>query len=356
LRVTVEDGYRIEEGFFNVMIGASPVLLQGLIVKKAEAVGKLPIMLYTHGSTPSMEKRQAMAPRGLKDVNLRLVRDYARRGWLGVFVLRRAYGESDGPDAVTGFKCETSTPSFQDGMDAAADDLQATLNYVGRREDADADRMMVLGVSGGGAAAVALGARNVPGLKVVVNVSGGLALSNCDKNSDRLVEAMRYYGTRSKIPNLWYYAKTDSIFPEQTVVKMRAAFLEGGAYAKLVHYPNLIIAPSTDGHNLWARQTSMIMLDVDGFLRKHKLPTWDYSQVKALVDEHGLKRWASFIELYVAAPGYKALAKSTTGDFLADTYASDTIEHARERAVAVCQQRNPGHTCKVIDPRESRNN
>jgi dienelactone hydrolase len=352
LHTTVEDGYRIEEGFFNVTIGISPVLLQGLIVKKADAVGKLPIMLYTHGSTPSMETRQAMTPRGVKDVNLRLVRDYARRGWLGVVVLRRAYGQSDGPDPATGYKCDRSAPSFQDGMDAAADDLEATLNFVGRREDADANRIMALGVSGGGGAVVALSARNVPGLKVVVNVSGGFALLNCDKNADRLVEAIRNYGAKSRVPNLWYYAKTDSIFPEQTVVKMRAAFLEGGAYAKLVHYPALVIAPGMDGHNLWGKQTSMIMLDIDGFLRTHDLPTWDYSEARALVEKHGIKRWAHSIELYAAAPGYKALAKSTTGDFVADVYASDTLEHAKKQAVTVCQQRHPGHLCTVIDPPE----
>src|SRR5262249_35013525 len=102
LHRTIEDGYLVEEGFFRVTIGASPVLLQGLIVKRADAVGKLPIMLYTHGSTPSMETRQAMTPREVKDVNLRLARDEAGGGGRGVIVLRRDYGQSDGPDPATG--------------------------------------------------------------------------------------------------------------------------------------------------------------------------------------------------------------------------------------------------------------
>jgi hypothetical protein len=46
--------------------------------------------------------------------------------------------------------------------------------------------------------------------------------------------------------------------------------------------------------------------------------TWDYSEAKALVEKHGIKRWAHSIELYTAAPGYKALAKSTTSDFVAN--------------------------------------
>ena len=54
--------------------------------------------------------------------------------------------------------------------------------------------------------------------------------------------------------------------------------------------------------------------------------------------------------------GYKALAKSTTGDFIAYIYAAFTLELAKERAVAICQQRHPGHTCKIIDPPESHGN
>jgi hypothetical protein len=82
LHLTVEEGYRIEEGFFDVNIRGTHFLLQGLIVKKADAGGKLPIMLFAHGTTPSMKDRQEMTPRGIKDANLRLVRDYGGAvGW-----------------------------------------------------------------------------------------------------------------------------------------------------------------------------------------------------------------------------------------------------------------------------------
>jgi hypothetical protein len=117
LKVTVEEGYRVEEGFFMVTIRDRSYFLQGLIVRKVDAVGKLPIMLYTHGATGSQKERQAMTPRGPKDANLRMVRDYTRRGWLGAFVLRRGYGESDGPEPVTGMACEKENPSYHDWMD-----------------------------------------------------------------------------------------------------------------------------------------------------------------------------------------------------------------------------------------------
>src|SRR5262249_58577757 len=110
--------------------------------------------------------------------------------------------------------------------------------------------------------------------------------------AERIIGAMRSYGTTAKIPNLWYYAKTDKLMPEQTVIEMREAFLAGGAYGKLVHYPELI-DPNTntevDGHQLWSKLTSTIMLDVDGYLRSRGLPTWDYAEIKALAEKNGIK-------------------------------------------------------------------
>src|SRR5262245_22401369 len=194
-------------------------------------------MLFTHGTLASPKGRQEMTPRGVKDANLRMVRDYARRGWLGVFVLRRGYGQSDGPAHIVSVKCDTAHPTYQDFINADADDLEATLAFIGQREDADASRVVAFSASGGGAAVVALGARNSPGLQLVVDVSGGLKLSNCTaaSNHERLVAAMRDYGTTSRVTNLWYYAKNDRTFPEDTVAEMRTAFLEAGAYARLIN-------------------------------------------------------------------------------------------------------------------------
>jgi len=121
LRSTVEDGYRVEEGFLRTKINDRLVLLQALIVKKTDEAGKLPIMLFTHGTIASPKGRQEMTPRGVKDANLRMVRDYARRGWLGVFVLRRGYGQSDGPAHIVSVKCDTAHPTYQDFINADAD-------------------------------------------------------------------------------------------------------------------------------------------------------------------------------------------------------------------------------------------
>jgi dienelactone hydrolase len=354
IKVSDEEGFRIEEGFLRVKINNRLVLLQGLVVKKADAAGKLPIMIITHGTNPSARARQEMTPRGTKDGDLRLLRAYAQRGWLAVYALRRGYGQSDGPIPVAVTKCDGSSPTVQEFFDADADDLEAVVTYIGQREDADPDRIMAFGVSGGGAAVVALSARNIPGLKVIINVSGGLRTIGCSdaQNHERLIAAARHYGTKSKVPNLWYYAETDEYAPGPTAAEMRSAFLEGGAYARLTHYGK-IIDPMTDkevdGHQLWSKQRVQIMVDIDNYVRSAGLPTWDINEAKRLAEK--IKVPADRLEGYLAVPGYKALAQSTNAG-LRFYYGAATLELAKDGALTACRKSNPENICRVVDPPE----
>jgi dienelactone hydrolase len=357
MKVSTEEGYRIEEGFLRVKINGRLNLLQGIIVKKPDANVRLPIMVSTHGTLSSAKERQELIPRGAKDGDLRLLRAYAQRGWLAVYILRRGYGQSDGPIPIPITKCDGSSPTVQDFFDADADDLEAALAYIGRREDADTSRVMMLGVSGSGLAVVALGARNIPGLKVIVNISGGLRTVGCNdaQNNERLVEAARHYGAKSRVPNLWYYAETDSVAPGPTVAGMRSAFLEGGGYAKLTHYGKItdsVTGKEVDGHQLWPKRRVQIMVDIDNYMRGSGLPTWDINEAKRLSEK--IKASASSLEGYLAAPDYKALAQSTTNNAaLGYFYGAATLEIAREGAITACKQYNPGHTCKIADPPEN---
>jgi len=354
MKVINEEGYRVEEGFFRTKINDRLTLLQGIIVKKADATGKLPIMLATHGTLGSAKERQELTPRGVNDGDLRLLRAYAQRGWLAVYVLRRGYGQSDGPIPIPVTKCDGSSPTAQEFFDADADDLQATLAYIEQREDADTSRITTLGVSGSGLAVVALSARNIPGLKVIVNISGGLRITGCSnaQNYERLVDAARHYGTKSRVPNLWYYAETDNYAPGPTVAEMRSAFLEGGGYAKLTHYGKItdtVTGNEVDGHQLWSKRRVQIMIDIDNYMRSNGLPTWDINEAKRIAEKISVA--ANSLEGYLAAPGYKALAQSTTNTAgLGYFYGAATLEIAREGAITACKKYNPGHTCKIVDP------
>ena len=113
----------------------------------------MPVALITHGKSANltdMLESKAADYAGS-------ARDLARRGWLSVVVMRRGFGQSDGPMPVD-MTCDTT--SFANRFAADADDLQGAMDIVVKRPDADPDRAIAIGVSAGGAAVMAFAARN----------------------------------------------------------------------------------------------------------------------------------------------------------------------------------------------------
>src|ERR1043166_8258925 len=156
----------------------------------ASATGRLPVALITHGKPATTGRVLDVHATSLTGQ----ARDLARRGWLAAVVVRRGYGQSDGPLRVA-VSCRS--PSFADRFAAEAEDLQGALEFIARRADADATRVIAIGASAGGAAVTALSALNPPNLLGVVNVSGGLRMEACPAD-DALVAAFKQLGRKSR--------------------------------------------------------------------------------------------------------------------------------------------------------------
>jgi dienelactone hydrolase len=321
----------------HVTIGRRVVRLETLTVKRAGTAGRLPIALIAHGK-PTTQGR--MSDRHA-DEYLPQARDLARRGWLAVVVMRRGFGNSDGPQPVP-LSCASG--SLVERFDADADDMQATLATVAQRPDADATRVIAIGVSAGGAAVMSLSARNPPGLRAAINVSGGLRFNSCPKE-DLLVAAFGDYGARSRVPSLWIYAENDSYFGPDLVHRMRAAFREAGGDSKLVMFE----AESYDGHQLFGNGRGRMkwLPELDGFLRYLKLPTWTQQDVTALMQKAGAKETSrGTVERYLAAPSEKALTRVRGGGSLAHAYGWRSMEDARRQALEYCKRAKAA--CEVI--------
>jgi dienelactone hydrolase len=324
-----------EPAYFRVTIEGRTVRLQGMTVKRPDAPEKLPIALITHGKPPNQAGMLDLQPTHLAG----LARDLARRGWLAVIVLRRGFGQSDGPMPRPATCASTS---LSERFSADADDLQATLELISQRSDADGTRAIAIGVSAGGAAVSALAARNPKNLIGVINVSGGLRFKSCSKD-DALVAAYRAFGATSRIPNLWLYAKNDSLFGPDLVDRMHNAFLDGGGDVKLVMYDPF----GTDGHSLFQNGRYQWMMELDSFLRFRKLPTWQPRDVDALMQKLDSKN-RDFVEKYLAAPSQRAIARSTTSDYLHMSWGFATIELARARALEGCRKQKPDEQCTLV--------
>src|SRR5262245_34679018 len=158
----------VEDTFLSVNIKGEPYRLQALVVKEAGANKKLPVVMITHGQAAELEQREQVTPRAYQY----LAREFARRGWLAVVVVRRGFGHSEGKQPYFVRGCENG--NFGALFEDQDGGLEAAMQAVGRRHDADINEVVALGVSVGGGTVLSLGARNPAGLKAVINFSGGI--------------------------------------------------------------------------------------------------------------------------------------------------------------------------------------
>jgi pimeloyl-ACP methyl ester carboxylesterase len=328
-----------ERQYLRVRIGGRDVRLEALFVKRTDAAGRLPIAFFNHGRPPV--RNMALDQSLLHDPGINAIADIARRGWLVVAISRRGYGSSDGPNQSDG-PCAADT--FMSWMNADADDIEASIGAVTQRTDADPARMIVIGESAGGAAALALGARQIPGLAAVIDLAGGEHLSGCAVINDAIPADFRALGARSRVPNLWIFARNDLNHPLDQIETMRAAFTASGADLKLV----LLEPIGEDGHTGLGSTAGRArwLAELDMFLRSHNLPTWPLSNVDVVVQR---LQWPqtlhSYVQAYLTAPGEKALAR-TPGTQNSSYRTAATLEEARKLALDACQQK--GERCTIV--------
>jgi pimeloyl-ACP methyl ester carboxylesterase len=329
-----------ERQYIRVKIDGKDVRLEAVFVKRSDARGRLPVAFFNHGR-PAFRGMTLDQSLTVNDPGINPLADIARRGWLVVAIHRRGYGLSDGP-MQSDSPCAADT--FISWMNADADDIQASIAAVAKRSDADPTRMIAIGESAGGAASVALGARNPPGLAAVINIAGGEHLSGCAVVHDSIPVDFANLGSRSRIPNLWVFAKNDLNHPLDQIEVMRAAFTGAGADLKLA----LLEPIGDDGHTGLSSNIGrgQWLVEIDNFLRAHNLPTWPISNVDAVLQK---LQWPqssrAYVQAYLAAPGEKAFAR-TPGKQNASYRTAPTLEGARKLALDACQQK--GDPCTIV--------
>jgi hypothetical protein len=115
---------------------------------------------------------------------------------------------------------------------------------------------------------MALGTRELPGVRGLINFAGGL---RDDSNScgwrSALVSAFAEYGSQNKVPSLWMYGQNDSLFSPELVARMHDAFEQAGGKAMLVEYAAFKrdshgMLASRDGEKVWLGDTMRFLEQV----------------------------------------------------------------------------------------------
>ncbi len=273
--------------------------------------------------------------------SLRQARDLADRGWMAVSFVRRGFGRSDGPFPQL---ANCNTLKLADQFNADADETQAVAEILRQRPDVDPTRMIAVGVSAGGMAALAYASRNPAGLKAIVNLSGGLRMSSCEeKGSESLVAAVKDLAGRSRVPQLWVYADNDQLFPLALVNRMHEAALAAGANVRRISIAKL----EPDGHAVFHANNGrrVWLAEMDRSLRQWELPTFNPADVAPWLKAiDGATR--NVMERYQADPGHKALVYSPAQKTFWWRFAVPTEADAIANARKDCEAK--AKDCKVM--------
>jgi dienelactone hydrolase len=317
-RIALDDDVYLPTAGLNEQIIRVPVDAAGSVtlettIYKPDGPGPFPMIVFNHGKIPGDPRTQERSD------PLPFAREFVRRGYVVVAPNRQGFGHSGGTYQQDG--CDVK----RNGIDQAGD-VAATINYMSKQPYVDATHIVVAGTSHGGLATIAYGPDAAPGVRALINFSGGLRQDACDDWQGNLTRAFGAYGEKTRVPSLWLYGDNDSVWTAPLVAGMYAAYAAHGASAKMVDFGNY----KNDAHRLVGDRDGVHVWwpAVEAFLARVGMPTGvqyrvaDPSMPKAsgfaavdavdsvpYVDEAGRNGYRNFLHQYPS----RAFAVSDTG-------------------------------------------
>ncbi|OLL33397.1 hypothetical protein BTH42_01425 [Burkholderia sp. SRS-W-2-2016] len=261
-RLALDDAYlpvaHLNEQIIRVPVDADGSITLETTIYKPEGRGPFPMIVFNHGKIqgdPRSQERSDPLP---------FAREFVRRGYVVVAPNRQGFGESGGVYQ-------------QDGCDVAANglsqagDVAATIDYMSKQPYVDATHIAVAGTSHGGLATIAYGTEAMPGVRALINFSGGLRQDACTDWQGNLTRAFGSYGEHTKVPALWLYGNNDSVWNAPLVAGMYAAYRAHGANVKMVDFGNY----KNDAHRLVGDRDGVHVWwpSVEAFLARAGMPT-----------------------------------------------------------------------------------
>jgi len=226
------------------------------------AQGKGPYLVLQHGRPPNAQD-MAKVPRYRYE---QASRHFASMGFVVMVPTRVGYGESGGPDVEDSGRCDART--YEPVYAAAADQTLAVLQAARQWPFVDSSRGLVVGQSFGGATAIALAAREVPGLRGTVNFAGGGG-GNPETHPDnpcspaRLKALFAGYGKAARVPTLWLYSENDRFWGPDLPKAWFATFKAQGGEGSFVSLPPYL----DNGHGIFTGNQAAWQPAFEAFVR-----------------------------------------------------------------------------------------
>lgn len=228
-----------------------------------DARAKAPFLIINHGRAVAADQRAALGRARFGAP----ARFFVSLGFVVLAPTRIGYGVSGGPDVEYSGRCDAR--NYPPVYEAAAQQTLRVIEHAKTLPYVDARNGVVLGQSFGGATALAVAAKNIPGVKAAVNFAGGgggnpKARPGDPCSPDRLLALFAGYGATAKIPTLWLYSENDLYFGVEKPKRWFDAFRAKGGQGEFVTLPPF----EDDGHRSFTANPNAWRSTVEAFLRK----------------------------------------------------------------------------------------
>ncbi|MBU6269657.1 MAG: alpha/beta fold hydrolase [Betaproteobacteria bacterium] len=250
VRVTGARGQRVEQTI-------------KVTIFRDDRLGRAPYLVLHHGRPVSLEDLPAMG-RARYPENARY---FVRQGFVVLVPTRVGYGESGGPDVENSGRCEDR--QFRPAYAASADQTEAVLRAAADLPFVDPGRGIVVGQSFGGMTALAVAARQHPGLVAAINFAGGGGGNPRERPAQpcsqaRLAGLFAEYGAQAAVPSLWLYSENDRYWGPHLPRQWFERYVAAGAAAEFIALP----PHGEDGHGIFSGNPAAWRPSVEAFLRR----------------------------------------------------------------------------------------
>ncbi|HEY3597586.1 MAG TPA: CocE/NonD family hydrolase [Paraburkholderia sp.] len=340
-RIALDDDHylptaRLTEQIIGIPAGADGKVTLETTIYKPDGPGPFPMVVFNHGKIHGDPRAQTRSD------PVSFAREFVRRGYVVVAPNRQGFAQSGGTYVQDGCDVE------RNGISQAAD-VAATISFMSKQPYVDAQHIVVAGTSHGGLATIAYGTDAAPGVRALINFSGGLRQDACTDWQGNLTRAFGTYGEKARVPSLWLYGDNDSIWSAALVDQMYSAYSAHGAAAKMVDFGSY----KNDAHRLVGDHDGVRVWwpAVESFLARAGLPTriqyqvadptqpnpTDFASIDStdavpFVDEAGRNGYRNFLHQYPS----RAFAVSGSGAWSWAEGGDDPMKVA----VANCQKQS----------------
>jgi dienelactone hydrolase len=223
---------KVEHLIFPASIEGKEYQLEARIYRPDDSATH-PFIVMNHGRAGMHPTLNTNEFKGYADLN----RALASRGYTVMMLVRRGYGNSQGPDS------ELQDTAVECGLEAAKD-IQCAVAYLRHQPHVSKDKGLIMGHSQGGWAALAASTVRMEGVRGVVNLAGGTNYRQMGGDGEvtptvqtNYVAACGEFGKSAVVPMLWIYVENDWNNPPVVARQMCEAFQGSGGKVKLVIKP-----------------------------------------------------------------------------------------------------------------------